>query len=236
MQVSQIFISDSGAGLPPYLSLCVDRVRACYANLPHVLYDDAALREFIRHNFGPEVLLAYEKLNPYSYRSDLARYCLLYELGGWYFDISVMPLMTLNVESDVDTLAFRDIQSNSKTAWSCSGAVVFCRGKHPVFETAINKVVANCRNEYYGLTALCPTGPTVLGQSFAEHGANPRTVFGDLLALTPMHANKNLTFVLPDGTLLALCKPSGGGDLTALGATGTNNYNDFYSARTVYRP
>ena len=236
MQVSQIFISDSADGLPPYLSRCVERVKSAYAHMPHVLYGDPQLREFIQNHFDADVLLAYEKLNPYSYRSDLARYCLLYELGGWYIDISITPLTTLNVQSDVDTLACRDIQMHSKTSWACSTAVLFSRSRHPVFETAIQKVVENCRTEYYGVSPLCPTGPTVLGQAFAEYGADPRVVFGDLQALTPQHPNKNLAFVLPDGTLLALYKPAPAGDLAALGATGTNNYNDLYRAHTVYRP
>lgn len=235
MQISQIYISDSDGALPPYLNRCVERVKACYPDMPHVLYGDAALREFLGRHFDADVLAAYDKLNPYAYRSDLARYCLLYELGGWYFDVSVMPLNGLHVESDVDTLAFRDIQIHSSTSWACACGIIFARSRHPVLETAIKKVVENCRNEYYGITPLCPTGPTLFGQAFAEHGADPRCLFGDLQVLTPLHPNKNIAFVLPDGTLLALRKPTAGGDLAELGAKGTNNYNEFYASRTVYR-
>lgn len=188
MQVSQIYISDSKDELPSYLNRCVERVKACYPDMPHVLYDDDALREFLGKNFDADVLAAYDKLNPYAYRSDLARYCLLYQLGGWYFDVSVMPLTGLHVESDVDTLAFRDVQLHANTSWACNNAIIFARSKHPVLETAIKMVIENCRNEYYGISPLCPTGPNLFGQSFAVHGAK-----------------------------------------------GTNNYNEFYASRTVYR-
>ena len=235
MQVSQIYISDGGERLSPYLTQCVDRVKALYSNMKHVLYGKEALREFLVTKFDSEVVGAFDKLNPYAYKSDLGRYCLLYEFGGWYFDISVLPLTSVTLQSSVETLAFRDIQMYSGTCWACSIGVLFAQPKRPVFETAIRKVVENCRTQYYGITALCPTGPSLLGQAFALHGSNPNCIFGDLQVLTPLHATRNMAFVLPDGMMLALRKPSEGGDLVSLGATGTNNYNDFYNSRTVYR-
>ena len=40
--------------------------------------------------------------------------------------------------------------------------------------------------------------------------------------------------VLPDGTIVAYHKHSGGGDLESLGAEGTNNYNKLWHKRAVY--
>jgi hypothetical protein len=37
------------------------------------------------------------------------------------------------------------------------------------------------------------------------------------------------------GTILAFGKENAGGDLTRFGAKGTNNYNDFYQSKTVYK-
>jgi hypothetical protein len=42
--------------------------------------------------------------------------------------------------------------------------------------------------------------------------------------------------VLPDGTIFAFHKPAGSGDLTALGADGTNNYVELWQQRRVLRP
>jgi hypothetical protein len=42
--------------------------------------------------------------------------------------------------------------------------------------------------------------------------------------------------VLPDGTIFAFHKPAGSGDLTTLGATGTNNYVELWQQRRVYGP
>jgi hypothetical protein len=41
-------------------------------------------------------------------------------------------------------------------------------------------------------------------------------------------------FVLPSGRVVGVGKPAPGGDLGALGLTGTNNYNDFWHSRLAY--
>ena len=95
-------------------------------------------------------------------------------------------------------------------------------------------IVDNCQEQYYGITPLCPTGPTLLGAALASNGGNVNFVYGDYLELTPTHEKKNRAFVLPDGTIMAWSKPSGGGDLTGVGAKGVNNYNELWAARKVY--
>lgn len=40
--------------------------------------------------------------------------------------------------------------------------------------------------------------------------------------------------VLPDGPIFAYRKQSGGGDLKALGARGSHNYNDYWFHKTFY--
>ena len=234
MQISQIYLSDSDAPLPPHLSQCVALAKTLAPDLAHVLYDKDSLRGFIAATFDAEVVAAYDKLNPYAYRCDLGRYCLLYAIGGWYLDVSVRVVTApLAITADVETIAFRDIQINSGTCWACLNSVLYARPRQPVFQTAIQMVVENCRKQYYGITPLCPTGPTLLGRAFAIHGASRATVFGDFQILTPYRSKMNPAFVLPDGTLLAFGKMGKGGDLSELGAKGTNNYNDFYFAGNV---
>ena len=95
-------------------------------------------------------------------------------------------------------------------------------------------IISNCRDGYYGVTPLCPTGPTLLGEALAAHRANPRHLFGDFLELTPTYPQKNRAFVLDDGAIFAWGKRAEGGDLTALGIRGGNNYNDLWTARKIY--
>ena len=92
MQVSQIFLSDNGAELSPFLGHATGTVRQAFPDADHQIYTKETLRAFIETNYPGDVLWAYDCLKPYSYKADLGRFCLLNKLGGWYFDIAVLRL------------------------------------------------------------------------------------------------------------------------------------------------
>jgi hypothetical protein len=100
---------------------------------------------------------------------------------------------------------------------------------------AIEQVVDNVKNQYYGITPLSNTATPVLGQALAKHGEQARFIYGDFLQLTPTHQKQNTAFVLPDGTIFAWGKTAGGGDLSSLGAKGINNYNELWQQRALYK-
>lgn len=233
--VSQIYISDSNLPLSDYLKHCIAQIKLGYSNFEHTIYDKDSLREFIKNHFDSQVVNAYDKLNPYAYKADLGRYCLLYEKGGWYFDISVRLINPVVLESDVKSLAFRDMQYASGTSFACSNSILFSKKNDPVFEAAIHMVIKNCDQEYYGISTLCPTGPNLLGRAFAMQGADSQRIFGEQILLTPYHYLRNPAFVLANGTIFALKKQTSDGGLAMFGAHGTNDYNEFYSARRVYK-
>jgi mannosyltransferase OCH1-like enzyme len=234
MEISQIFLSDTDQGLPPFLRNATSTVKNAFPNDNHTIYDKNSLRQFISDNYDANVLGAYDFLRPYSYKADLGRFCLLNKIGGWYFDIAVRMMNPVEVGERIKFLAFRDIQRFSFTSWSCATTVLYSRPNNPALQTAIEMIVNNCYDKYYGITPLCPTGPTLLGAALAANGSQPDFVYGDFLELTPTHEQKNKAFVLPDGTIMAWHKPSGGGDLTGVGAKGVNNYNEMWNKREVY--
>ena len=234
MQVSQIFLSDTDQELSPFLQHATTTIKNAFPDASHTIYDKETLRQFIADNYSSEVLWAYDSLRPYSYKADLGRFCLLNKLGGWYFDIAVRMANPVEVGDRIEFLAFRDIQRFSYTSWACATTILYSKPDNIALTTAIEMIVENCREEYYGVTPLCPTGPTLLGAALAANGGNPNFVYGDYLELTPTHEQKNRAFVLPDGTIMAWSKPSGGGDLTGVGAKGVNNYNELWGAREVY--
>jgi mannosyltransferase OCH1-like enzyme len=235
MNISQIYLSDSeDQSLSPFLDYATTTVKTAFPNDHHTIYNKESLRQFIADNYDPDVLWAYDSLRPYSYKADLGRFCLLNKLGGWYLDIAVRVVNPVEVGDRIEWLAFRDIQRFSYTSWACATTVLYSKPNNPALVTAIEMIVNNCHEKYYGITPLCPTGPTLLGQALAANGGNPNFVYGDYLELTPTHEQKNRAFVLPDGTIMAWSKPSGGGDLTGVGAKGVNNYNELWAQRQVY--
>ena len=56
------------------------------------------------------------------------------------------------------------------------------------------------------------------------------------MALTPNHSRRNLSFVLPDGQILALFKKGwmAPGDVLFGKRKGTNNYADLWAQRKIY--
>lgn len=235
MQISQIFLSANPTEeLSPFLKHATGTIDACFPGAKHVIYNSDSLRAFIADNYGDEVLWAYDCLQPFSYKADLGRFCLLNKLGGWYFDIGVRAFNAVDLGDRIEFLAFRDIQRFSFTSWACATTVLFSKPGNKALQTAIEMIVANCKEQYYGITPLCPTGPTLLGKALAANGSQANFVYGDFLELTPTHGRKNKAFVLPDGTIMAWHKPSSGGDISALGVQGANNYNELWQKREVY--
>lgn len=234
MEVSQIFLTDANDELSPFLKYATDSVKNAFSGANYTIYNKETLRQFIADNYDKYVLWAYDTLAPYSYKADLGRYCLLNKLGGWYVDIGITIVNPVELGSLIKMLVFRDIQRFSFTGWACAPGILYSQPNSAVLWTAIELIVKNCQEQYYGITPLCPTGPTLFGQALAINRAQTGIIYGDHIELTPNHEQKNRSFVLPDGTIMGRGKPSTGGDLTALGARSVNNYNELWAQRRVY--
>jgi mannosyltransferase OCH1-like enzyme len=236
MQVSQIFLTDHGGNeVPPALSQLNEVIKAGFPAANYQRFNNESLRSFIEENFDKEVVRAYDSLRSYSNKADLGRYCLLYATGGWYFDMGIRLNTPVELGERIEMLAFREIQKFTGTCWACMTAVLFSKPGNPALMYAIEQIVKNVNNQYYGITPLSPTATPVLGQALAKHGEQANYVYGDFLQLTPTHEKQNTAFVLPDGTILAWGKTANGGDLSAFGAKGVNNYNNLWNERSLYQ-
>ena len=236
MQVSQIFLTDNGGNdLPKMLQLLNGTIKNGFPNNDYKRFNNEELREFIAKHFDSTVVKAYDSLQSYSNKADLGRYCLLYAIGGWYFDMGIRLNTPVELADYVEFLAFREIQKFTGTCWACMTAVLFSKPNNPALLYAIEQVVDNVKNQYYGITPLSNTATPVLGQALAKHGEQAGFIYGDFLQLTPTHQKQNTAFVLPDGTIFAWGKTAGGGDLSSLGAKGINNYNELWQQRALYK-
>lgn len=236
MNVSQIFLTDDGGdNVPEALLQLNETVKAGFPAANYKRFNNESLRAFIEAEFDDSVVKAYDSLRSYSNRADLGRFCLLYAIGGWYFDMGIRLNVPVELGDRIDFLAFREIQKFTGTCWACMTAVLFSKPGNPALLYAIQQIVKNVESQYYGITPLSPTATPVLGQALAKHGEQANFVYGDFLQLTPTHQKQNTAFVLPDGTILAWGKTAGGGDLSAFGAKGTNNYNELWQQRSLYQ-
>lgn len=230
--VSQILISSTHpSDVTPILPATVERLRA---SLPegssHTVWSHDALVAFLEESFPRDVVLAFHALRPYAYKADLARYCLLARFGGWYVDIGVEVVAPFPDAAGADMIVFVDEGAQYNCTWPVATSFLFARRGHPVTRVAVDLVVRNCRERFYGNNPLCVTGPVTLGQAFALFGPQPagtRYRVGRYGARAP---GARREFLL-DGSTLALSKDAPGG---VLAVPGSNDYNAFWHAGDVF--
>jgi mannosyltransferase OCH1-like enzyme len=135
-----------------------------------VLYDDNDCRDFIEKNFDKDVLEAYDALIPGAYKADLWRYCILYVNGGMYLDIKLKCVYGFKFIALTEKEYFpTDITTNEYPNDPNKGvynAFMVSLPKNEKLLQAINKVVENVKNRYYGISPLDPTGPIMFGDLF----------------------------------------------------------------------
>lgn len=131
-------------------------------------FDDSACRDFIKNNFSKDVLDAYDNIIPGAYKCDLWRYCVLYIHGGVYSDIKQELCVELNkvLSEDVEFVSVKD---KYKKDYEFDGyiyqAFICSKPRHPFLKKAIDRIVENSHNGFYGNDPLSITGPGMLGKA-----------------------------------------------------------------------
>jgi hypothetical protein len=133
--------------------------------IAHKLFDREAVEELIEAEFPREVGEAYRALKPLAYKADLARYCIIYAMGGIYADISHFFARGLPFDGS-RPVVFADAFLSSP--WDTNNSVFAAPAGHDALARAIDLVCANVKRRYYGPTFLCPTGPALFGKAWAS--------------------------------------------------------------------
>lgn len=252
MKVHQILINFENTipKLPKYIKFCQSQIQSLYPNSNYHLYSGKEIENILKNNFPKDILISYHSLKPYAYKADLARYCLLYLYGGLYIDLSILCLSSLTFE-DVDFFAFRDLPEFSDPWWAIINSIIYSKPKSIIMKTAIDLMVHHCKTQFYGTSAIDLGGPTLLGKAVMRSQENFHKVFTngqvnhvDLKDLNVKEKNlksfgydinKLTGFVLDqDKKVIALRKPTKGGDIESLGLEGTNNYVNMWLNGNVY--
>lgn len=162
----------------------IDRNKKMFADyMPdyeYVLWLKDDVENLLKLKF-PEIIFSYNKVIPKSYKSDIARYAIIYLYGGWYVDMYIK--INCSMSTDKDYVFFRDIQDVSKTSWSVSTGFFYSKKKSIIIKNVLNKASENIKNSYFGVSPLCPTGPSLLGQELAKAGVDKLNnyEFGELI-------------------------------------------------------
>ena len=232
----QIALSDHD---PPriggYVAEAIASVREAFPGSEHRVWGRADGEQFVADHFGPEVAWAFRCLQPYAYQADLLKLCLLHVLGGWYVDAGVRILrspLPLFDGANPRFVVFRSTGSWDMP-WNCSLALLYAEAGSPVFTTAIDRIVTNCRDRNYGANPLSPT-MSAFGQALAHHGDQHELAIGTVVDVEGEEYVRG--FEIPPFGLIAARKPNRipVGDLVQAGLEGGNNYDVMWKGRAVY--
>ena len=229
-------------------ALLKDASQISQQNLSSFVYkrwDNSSLHDFIAASFPVDVVNAYDTLRPLSYKADLGRFCLLFMYGGWYADISLKITSPVVSELNCKGLGFfRDygpgLPSPMANTFDVMTALIYSEAGHPALKRCIDQIVHHVSNRYYGFTSVSPTGPRLFGRILAGFDLGAARQIGHFMPLTPGLNQRNLAYVLNDGTICGWHKSAwhperpGGGDLASVGLRGNNNYNKIWRNRQVY--
>ena len=160
--------------LPTNMNKCIEKLKNNNPNYEYYLYDDNDCKEFIQKYFNQDVVAAFDKLKPGAYKADLWRYCILYINGGIYLDIKYQP---------INGFSFNHLQPNKeyfvlerpgfweKNNYGIYNALMICKPKNEILLNCIRQIVENVKTKYYGINALYPTGPGLLGKIYFNNNA-----------------------------------------------------------------
>jgi len=230
--VHQILITDL-ANAENYVPKATKTIKKFFGKdlYEYVLWDKTKTYDFLSANFDKKVLAAYNKLKPYAYKSDLARYCIAYIYGGWYVDVNIEIAAKPPKMDKFDMCLMRDYNNHTRLApWQVANGLFYTVPKHPALKIAIDMVVDNVENDLYGKRTLSVSGPEIFGRALAKYGFNNKDtdyLIGDFQD-HPKQLRKH--FVL-QGKTFALHKQFSGG---VVGVSGTNNYVDMWHSKDVY--
>jgi hypothetical protein len=147
--------------LPPKMAECVARLKKSNPDFKYELYDDADCKEFIKTEFEPDVLAAYNSLIPGAFKADLWRYCILYKRGGFYIDIKFQCEPGFSLDPKQSSFYVREYNHKGTGLYDhiVYTGVIGSRPNNPLFMDCINQIVDNVNKKYYGPEHTSPTGP-----------------------------------------------------------------------------
>ncbi len=157
LNIFQTWVSKN---LPKKMSDTIEKMKQNNPAFKHYLFDDNDCREFIKDNFNVEILNAFDNLIPGAYKADLWRYCILFKYGGIYLDVKYKPVKGFKLINLTEKEHFVIDRDNI----GIYNALMVSLPNNAYLWKAIQAIVLNVKNKFYGSSNLEPTGPHLLSK------------------------------------------------------------------------
>ncbi len=200
-----------------------------YPGWKYQLFTNEQANLFLREYFDRDTWESFQKLVPLAYKADLLRYCMIYQLGGLYSDLSLMHVAPIIPDDySIECFVFRDALNGPTII---SNSLIYARPRSPIFEAAISKINENVRRRDYGSNDLCPTGPVMLGKLVARFFRPNVMRCGEVKKVTNSAGTTHLYYDDTERLIAVKHKKSQG--LSELGGS-HDAYGHHYKLRRVY--
>ncbi|OYX25147.1 MAG: hypothetical protein B7Z10_07205 [Rhodobacterales bacterium 32-66-7] len=233
----QILIDSTPASedrFSPALRLNFQSIRLAYSGYRHHLFEQDEIRSILADCFDREVLAAYDALLPYAFRADLARYCLLYQFGGLYSDLSYLHVQPIILQQEKDLILFRDLPGLNPP-YALSNSVILARPEHPLMEAAIRQIVAHHLAGFVGTSSLQVTGPHMLGKLQQARPEDRSVLIGTSRRINrDRRGRRNIVKLLPGGELVALRNKGANASIGELLRDAGNSYHHMWREGKVW--
>lgn len=175
-----------------------------------------------------DVWEAINLINANAFKADIARYYIVYRLGGWYVDLNTgLQHPPPNIDN-YDAIFFRDDNDLAETSWAVYNGLFYFPAGSPIMRDAVEMCVKNVQEKYYGGHCLCPTGPNLLGMAVAKQGLSEDSKY--LIGRAQYTDTAGFYF---NQRLFATYKPNGL-KIGESGVPGNNNYIKLWNERKLY--
>lgn len=168
--IHQIFLSDDkNPGPVPNK----DSISEFFSGRKNRIWSSGHISSFMSRNRDTRILSAFNTIKPYALKADIARYYIVYKLGGWYTDVNNYFVSSPPDTKDTDIIVFRDAGDKANSSqigtWSVQNSIFYSKPNNPILEKVIDRCVKNVESKYYGHHPLFVTGPPLFGACMAEN-------------------------------------------------------------------
>lgn len=130
-------------------------------------FDENDCDKFIFNNYPDYIYNAYKSLIPIEYKFDMWKYCILYKYGGIFIDNKYeCNIKLINL---IDNNFFVSDKNYYYNKLLIRNDFIVSIPNNPIFKLAINEIINNIKNNYYGIDYTFPTGSGLLGKIFSEN-------------------------------------------------------------------
>lgn len=173
---------------PEHIKEAMNILKSQNPEFNHYFFDDTDISNFIKKNFHPRILKAFNILIPGAYKADLFRYCILYKYGGIYLDAKLImdtnkkliDLVKLYNKKEFHVLDFTSwAKLRQHTKFIYQGFMI-SEARNPFLKNLIIEVVNKILKRDIGKNPLDITGPNIYWKVL-KNNLNEKTDYSSLV-------------------------------------------------------